>query len=295
MRTVYVAAALAAVGVAGCTPYSEYAPAPSVTGQITPAAIPPGATVNVSYAVRSAPAVSSVTLVGLPQNTLAAGTNPTLTLPLHDGQPMDQAFIVNAPAAAGVYPLQLRVGFADGTTTNAPLGTLTIADVPGTIESASIEPGGHALAACATPTTTANLRYVVSDPNGAGDVTSPVLNVPSFPAVTYYQSTVPAMPSVAAVTTVMPSGQVITQPVVPAAPVIGQAVPVAVPPTQPVTVLLAPPNAANATRQSVVTAISIACHLPPGTWSWQVQATDIDQNTGVARLIGPVPVTYTTR
>jgi hypothetical protein len=237
--------------------------------------------------------VTNVTLVGLPQNTLAAGTNTTLTLPGRDGQVMHQALIVTPPAAAGVYPLQLRIGFSDGTTTNAPLGTLTIADVPGTIEAAAIEPGGHAIAACPGATTTANLRYVVSDPNGAGDVTAPTLSVPSLPAVTYYQT--PSVPPVAAVTTVMPSGQVITQPVVPAAQAIGQAVPVAVPPTQPVTVQLAPPNAANATRQSVVTAITIACRMPPGSWSWQVQATDVDQNTGQARIVGPVPVTYTTR
>jgi hypothetical protein len=60
-------------------------------------------------------------------------------------------------------------------------------------------------------------------------------------------------------------------------------------------VLLVPPNAANATRQTVVTPVNIACNMPPGSWTWQVMANDIDQISGQTRLIGPVPVMYSAR
>jgi hypothetical protein len=293
MNGLRVAAAALVAGVAGCTGSpSNYAPPPSVTGQIAPNAIAPGAAVDVAYSVQAAQPVSSVTLVGLPQNSLGAGTNPALAV-VGNGQLIHHAVTVQPPAAAGVYPLQLRVGYADGTSSTTPIGTLTIADVPGVIESVAIEPAGHALAACTTPTVAANLRYSVSDPNGAVDVVSPMLSVPAFSSVTYYQA-VPAIPPVSTVTTVTPSGTIITRPVAPA-PLVTQTVPVALPPTQPVTVLLAPPNAANTTRQTVVTPVNVACNMPPGNWTWQVQASDIDQISGQTRLLGPVPVLYSAR
>lgn len=291
MSGLRVAAAILAAGVAGCASNpGDYDPPPSVTGQIAPNAIVPGAAIDVAYSVQAAQPVASASLVGLPQNSLGAGTNPTLAI-AGNGQLLHHALTVQQPATAGVYPLQLRLGYADGTSSTTPIGTLTIADVPGVIEGAAIEPAGHALAACTTPTVAANLRYTVSDPNGAADVVSPMLSVPGFPSVTYYQA-VPALPPVSTVTTVTPSGTIVTQPVT---SMVAQTVPVALPPTQPVTVLLAPPNAANAARQTVVTAINIACSMPPGTWTWQVQASDVDQISGQTRLIGPVPVTYSAR
>lgn len=295
MSRLRVAAAVLAAGVSGCTTYSDdYAPPPSVTGQIAPNAIAPGAAIDVAYSVQAARPISSVTLVGLPQNSLSAGTNPALALAAN-GQLIHHPVTIQQPAAAGVYPLQLRVAYADGTASTTPLGTLTIADVPGVIESAAIEPAGHTLAACAAPATQANLRYTVFDPNGAADVVNPMLSVPAFPStVTYYQA-VPVAPAVSTVTKVTPSGTIVTQPVLPTGPVVAQAVPVALPPTQPMTALLAPPNAANTTRQTVVTPVSIACNMPPGSWTWQVQASDIDQISGQTRLIGPVPVIYSAR
>ena len=178
MSGLRVAAAVLAAGLAGCTGYpNDGAPPPSVTGQIAPNAIAPGAAIDVAYAVRAAQPVSSVMLVGLPQNSLGAGTNPALAS-AGNGQLVHHAVTVQPPAAAGVYPLQLRVGYADGSTSTTPIGTLTIADVPGVVENAAIEPAGHALAACTTPTVAANLRYTVFDPNGASDVVNPVLSVP---------------------------------------------------------------------------------------------------------------------
>jgi hypothetical protein len=295
MTGLRVAAAVLAAGVSGCTASSgDFAPPPSVTGQIAPTAIAPGAAIDVAYAVQAARPISSVMLVGLPQNSLGSGTNPALAAPAN-GQLIHHAVTIHPPAAAGVYPLQLRVAYTDGTSSTTPIGTLTIADVPGVIEGAAIEPAGHALAACTTPATVASLRYTVFDPNGAADVVNPLLSVPAFPStVTYYQ-TVPTLPAASTVTTVTPSGTIVTQPVAPAAPVVAQTVPVALAPTQPVTAPLAPPNAANATRQTVVTPVSIACHIPAGIWTWQVQASDVDQISGQTRLIGPAPVIYSAR
>jgi hypothetical protein len=291
-----LAASLLAAGVAGCTSYpgDYYAGSPGVatpvvTGQVTPAAVSPGSTFDVSYSVQSPRAVTGIAIDGLPANTVAAGTNANLTVPYTNGQITRHTLALHPPAAAGVYPLQLRVAFSDGTTALHPIGTLTVADVPGVIESAAIDP---AVGVCTGPTRSANLRYTVADANGAADVTNPILTVPALPATAVYQA-VPAIPPVAAVTSVSPSGFVVTQPVpIPSPTVIVQPAPSVV---QPTAVPLAAPTAANAVRQNVVTPIAIACALPAGSWTWQVQATDVDQITGAQRIIGPAPFLYATR
>jgi hypothetical protein len=295
------ASLLAAAGAAGCTSYpgDYYAgtrvDTPVLSGQVTPAAVTPGSAFDVSYSVQSVRAVTGISVAGLPANTVAAGTNAHLTVPYTNGQITRHTLMLHQPAAAGVYPLQLRVTFSDGTTTMQPIGTLTVADIPGVIESVAIEPAGHAIRACpsTTTTTSANLRYTVADPNGAADVTNAVLTIPAFPSTAFYQ-TVPAVPPVATVTSVTPSGFVVTQPVpIPAPTVIVQ--PAATAAVQPTAVALSAPTAANAVRQHVVTPISIACGLPAGNWTWQLQASDVDQITGAQRIIGPAPIVYATR
>jgi hypothetical protein len=288
-------AVLLAAGLAGCVAERPVATVPVVTGQVAPTAVQPGSVVNLSYAVTSARAVSGISVVGLPANTLAAGTNANLTIPAINGQAMQQALAVRAPAAAGVYPLQLRVAYADGASTLHPIGTLTIADMPGMIEQVALEPGSHQVGACAAPYHTATLRYTVADANGAQDVVDPKLVVPAYPATASY--TVPLLAPVAvapAAVTFAPAGTVVA---VPAQTVVVQPAPMTIAvPTQATQIPLSAPRSSSLAREAIATPIQIACQMPaPVNWTWHVQAADVDQVTGTTRIVGPAPIGYFTR
>ena len=289
-------AVLLAAGVAGCTAEPPVASVPVVTGQVAPAAVQPGSVVNLSYAVTSARPVSGVSVVGLPANSLAAGTDPNLSVPAISGQPTQHALAVRAPAAAGVYPLQLRVAYADGASTLHPIGTLTIADMPGTIEQVALEPGSHQVGACAVPYRTATLRYTVADANGAQDVVEPRLVVPAYPT-TAGTTTSPLLAPVAVAppaVTVAPAGATIA---VPSQTVIVQPPPMAVAvPAQATQIPLVAPRSSSSAREAITTPIQIACQMPaPVNWTWHVQASDVDQVTGTTRIVGPAPIGYFTR
>ena len=108
MSGLRVAAAVLAAGVAACTGTpNDYVPPPSVTGQIAPNAIAPGAAIDVAYSVQAARPVSSVTLVGLPQNSLDAGTNPGLAIG-GNGQLVHHAVTVQPPACNKRRPTKAR-------------------------------------------------------------------------------------------------------------------------------------------------------------------------------------------
>jgi hypothetical protein len=138
--------------------------------QVTPREISPGESIMVSFRLGTEdPAVvERIYIRGLPENTLAAGTQTDLPLP--NGPFIDYAYPVElrVPAMDGQYNLELVLE-TSGKTYFAPLGTLAIRDTPSRILYTQFLPGSHAADDCSLGTKLLEFQYAVADDNGAAD------------------------------------------------------------------------------------------------------------------------------
>ena len=119
-------------------------------------------------------AVERLHVRGLPENTILAGTRTELPRPLAPDTPYAARIVVETPAADGAYPLEIVIE-TPARTFVAPLGLLTIRDTPSRILHAQFQGGSHAAADCLGKTKLLELKYAVSDDNGAADFASPII------------------------------------------------------------------------------------------------------------------------
>lgn len=284
----------AGLALAACAGNSVNSPrATDIT--MSPRAIDPGQAVVVNYRLSGTTDVASVDLVGLPANSLTAGTVTKLAIPANNSIMSSTNVAVRAPAKDGVYPVSLRVTTRGGQVSDTPIGTLTVNNTPASIVAAQINPPSHNVLACAGQLVNVQLTYTVTDANGANDMRDPrvvqVRGTSSVAVATPYvlqsASVVPVAPGTVMT---MPSNTVVAQPngtytivnpgvmqqVVVAAPTSPTAV--ALPPGG---VPLTPPSRGDSVQESVTTPLTIACPIAaPAQWEWIVQATDDDAATG---------------
>ncbi len=138
--------------------------------------ISPGESFEVSFGLKVADpeVVERLHVRGLPKNTMLAGTQTELPRPLAPETPYAARIAVQTPAADGAYPLEIVIETPERTFV-APLGLLTIHDTPSRILHAQFQGGSHAAADCLGKTKLLELKYAVSDDNGAADFASPII------------------------------------------------------------------------------------------------------------------------
>lgn len=162
-------------GLAPAYPTSNPSNASLFHAKIEPSTVRPGDTVHLEYGFEfsgggsSTGGAKSVQLIGLPANTIAVGTSTNLNQPITDQALRSTDIKIMAPAAAGVYPLKIRVSSGSGGERIADLGNLTITDEPGRITNAQLVPSNEP-AVCSAGSMPVAVRYTVEDPNGASDV-----------------------------------------------------------------------------------------------------------------------------
>ena len=82
---------------------------------LAPRVIDPGQSTIVSYRVTGSPSdIASVDLVGLPPNSMTAGTMTKLAVPATANAVTNTDVAVRAPAKDGVYPVSLRITTRNG-------------------------------------------------------------------------------------------------------------------------------------------------------------------------------------
>lgn len=287
---------LSAAGLmlAACAGNSVNMPQPTdIT--LAPRAIDPGQSAVVSYRLPGGSSnVASAELVGLPPNSLTAGTVSKLGVPASPNDMVSTSVAVRAPAKDGVYPVSLRLTTKNGMVSDTPIGSLTINNTPATIVAAQINPPSHNVTACGGQAVNVQLSYTVTDANGASDLRDPrVVQVrgastvaTAAPMVLQSASVVPVAPGtvVTAPATVVaqPNGSYtivnpsVMQQVVVAAPVTPTAV--ALPPGG---VPLSAPTRGDSVQETITTPLTIACPIAaPAQWDWVVQGTDDDAPRG---------------
>lgn len=161
--------------VAACARQPETPP--TVTdAQLLNREISPGESFELSFGLKVAnpEAVERLHVRGLPKNTMLAGTQTELPRPLAPKTPYAARIAVRTPAADGAYPLEIVIETWERTFV-APLGLLTIHDTPSRILHAQFQGGSHAAAGCLGKTKLLELKYAVSDDNGAADFASPII------------------------------------------------------------------------------------------------------------------------
>lgn len=277
----------AGLALAACAGNSMGPRATDIT--MSPRVIDPGQALVVNYRLSSGAAdVSSVDLIGLPANSMTAGTVAKLAIP-SAGTASSTNVALRAPAKDGVYPVSLRVTTRGGQVSDTPIGTLTVNNTPATIVAAQINPPSHNVLACAGQPVNVQLTYTVTDANGANDMRDPrVVQVRgtssvavSTPYVLQSASVVPVAPGTVMT---MPQSTVVTQPngsYTIVNPGVMQQVVVAAP-TTPTAVALPPggvpltaPTRGDSVQETVTTPLTIACPIAaPAQWEWVVQATD---------------------
>lgn len=277
----------AGLALAACAGNSMTPRATDIT--MSPRAIDPGQALVVNYRLSSAAAdVASVDLIGLPANSMTAGTVAKLAIPTA-GTMSSTNVALRAPAKDGVYPVSLRVTTRSGQVSDTPIGTLTVNNTPATIVAAQINPASHNVSACAGQPVNVQLTYTVTDANGANDMRDPrVVQVRgtssvavSTPYVLQSSSVVPVAPGTVMT---MPQSTVVAQPngtYTIVNPGVMQQVVVAAP-TTPTAVALPPggvpltaPTRGDSVQETVTTPLTIACPIAaPAQWEWIVQATD---------------------
>ncbi|MFQ5972063.1 MAG: hypothetical protein ACE5Q3_06985, partial [Alphaproteobacteria bacterium] len=172
-------AALAILVLAACArDAGPFPTGPSLYNvSIKPANVDPGHSFEVSFRIDyDGPwdDISNVTLVGLPDNTVAAGTITHLNLPAARGEPSKTVVFLNKPAADGIYPLELHVNVENGANlVFRGLGPLVVNDVPARLAFAGFDPSTHSVRECSDGYRTVVLNYVAADDNGASDVSDP--------------------------------------------------------------------------------------------------------------------------
>ncbi|HEY4135108.1 MAG TPA: hypothetical protein VGO34_07815 [Alphaproteobacteria bacterium] len=265
---------------------------------LAPRVIDPGQATIVSYRIAgSASNVASVDLIGLPANSMTAGTMTKLAVPATPNTVSNTSVAVRAPAKDGVYPVSLRVTTTNGAVSDTPVGTLTVNNVPSRIENAQISPSSHNVMACAGQPVNVQLSYTVTDGNGASDMRDPrVVQVRgastaavTTPYVLQSASVVPVAPGTV-ITTTTPASTVVAQPngtytivnptvqtqQVLVAPTAATAI--ALPPGG---VMLGAPTRGDSVQETVTTPLTIACPMAaPAQWEWVVQGTDDDAPHG---------------
>jgi hypothetical protein len=278
---------LAAVSLAGCV-----APQVQEAKQLDPmimearlqtATAAPGQPVEVTYVITYPGPWSDLQqpeLLGLPENALQGGVPPRLPLPTASTIPGVGTLTLPVPAMDGDYPLTLRVASLGGGQATAPLGTLTIPDLPGSIDQVTIEPNAHVVSTCTEAGVTATLRYSVNDPNGAADAGT-VRLLPVQPRLTRIGGAPLALagplPQIAqgapltvtsmASTSSAGGGAQAPQ----AEPIAGGGVTAVAPPAQGIP--LNPSVRYDVARDLVTTPVQIACAVAaPATWQLRVAA-----------------------
>ena len=250
---------------------------------MAPRVIDPGQATVVSYRVPAGSAnVARVELVGLPPNSVAAGTVSQLAIPAGPNDMSSTSVAVRAPAKDGVYPVSLRVTSKSGQVSDTPIGTLTVNNTPASIVAAQINPPSHNVVACAGQPVNVQLTYTVTDANGASDMRDPRLVqvrgastvAVAAPVVLQSASVLPVAPSTTVVTNGATTYTIVN-------PSVQQQVVVAAPAT-PTSIVLPPggvplsaPTRADTVQETVTTPLTIACPIAaPAQWDWIVQASD---------------------
>lgn len=287
----------AGLALAACAGNSVNLPhATDVT--MAPRVIDPGQSTVVSYRVTggSTADVASAEIVGLPPNSMTAGTVAKLAIPSMNSAVSRTDVAVRAPAKDGIYPISLRLTTKSGQVSDTPIGNLTVNNTPSNIVSAQINPPSQNVVACAGKPMNVQLTYTVTDANGANDMRDPrVVQVRgastaavAAPYVLQSASVVPVAPGT--VVTTQPTTTVVAQPngsYTIVNPSVSQQVVVAAP-SAPAAMALPPggvqltaPTRADTVQETVTTPLSIACPLAaPAQWDWVVQATDDDAPHG---------------
>lgn len=249
------------LAVAGCQSTSHV---PSLrAAAVSPQAIFPGGQVDISYGLQYEGAwsdIESIELKGLPDNTLAAGTQTDMPKPSSDKRATTAPLLVQEPAADGLYNLSISVTYNGGREVTLPVGQLRINDAPSEIEFAQFEPGSHRVSEC-NNVIKGQFKYAVSDANGANDFKNPRLFLLSAEpqtqvALLFAQdnfTSVRGQPALA----------------------------------------LNEPTKSDATKELVSTQMSINCDGPaPVKWTWQVEGISQFGNAGTPVRIGSEPVQY---
>ncbi len=262
---------------------------------MAPRVIDPGQSTVVSYRIPAgAGDVARVELVGLPPNSMTAGTVSQLAIPAAPNDMVSTNVALRAPAKDGVYPISLRLTTKSGQVSDTQIGTLTVNNTPASIVAAQINPASHNVSACAGKPVNVQLTYTVTDANGANDFRDPrVVQVRgastvavTTPYVLQSSSVVPVAPG----TIVTTQGTVVTQPggtYTIVNPGVMQQVVVAAP-TTPTAVALPPggvpltaPTRSDSVQETVTTPLTITCPIAaPAQWDWIVQGTDDNAVTG---------------
>ncbi len=165
----------AAAGLAACAVQPALPPT-VVDPQLSAREISPGESLGITFDLEVAePAtIESISLRGLPKNTVLAGTETELPIPIDSRTSYDSQILVEKPAADGQYNLELVIA-TSGKTYVAPLGSLAIRDTPSRIIHAQFIPGSHVAEDCALTTKLLQVEYTVTDDNGASDFSAPTL------------------------------------------------------------------------------------------------------------------------
>lgn len=284
----------AGLALAACAGNSVNSPrATDIT--MAPRALDPGQSVVVNYRLTGTADVASVDLVGLPANSMTAGTVAKLAIPANSSIMSSTSVNVRAPAKDGVYPVSLRVTTRNGQVSDTPIGTLTVNNTPASIVAAQINPPSHNVLACGGQPVNLQLTYTVTDANGASDMRDPrVVQVRGTSSVAvatpYVLQSASVVPLAPGTVVTAPASTVVTnangsytivnpgvmQQVVVAAPTTPTAV--ALPPGG---VPLTAPTRGDSVQETVTTPLTIACPIAaPAQWDWIVQATDDDATTG---------------
>ncbi len=189
---------------------------------IEPATVLPGQSVRLHYTLSydpllQPPVTPELTLVGLPDNSVSAGTPVRLLSPGGPQVPMIADLRINPPARAGIYALSIRASMNGVEQAVAPVGSLAVQMAPAAIVNAEIVPGG--LGVCSAGRQAATIRYTAEDDNGAATISRVVVSglppvatsaLPSGP-VGGTGLPVPGVGSGYAVTTVTPSRTTVTE------------------------------------------------------------------------------------
>ena len=141
---------------------------------MAPRVIDPGQSTVVSYRIPAgASNVARVELVGLPPNSMTAGTVSQLAIPAAANDMVSTNVALRAPAKDGVYPISLRLTSKTGQVNDTQIGTLTVNNTPASIVAAQINPASHNVSTCAGQPVNLQLTYTVTDANGANDFRDP--------------------------------------------------------------------------------------------------------------------------
>lgn len=140
---------------------------------VEPATIQPGESIWVRFAVTDdAGAVPPLRFrarpIGLPPNTVQAGTPTALSAPPSPSAPSTTVIPMRVPVGAGVYPVAVAIDADDGRAAVAMIGRVVIETTPAHLTDVAILPGS--VGPCREGARIAAMRYTADDDNGAAAV-----------------------------------------------------------------------------------------------------------------------------